>query len=120
MKFKVTAELMLSGYVFLREHGPLAVLPMPELVAFMAKDIRSKRGFATFETADSGNHCLIELSSSLIKNSTEALAILAHEMLHLAQDVGLHDVGEDHGPWFQAQGKALCRYHGWTLDQFGL
>jgi hypothetical protein len=118
VKFILTPALIRSSYVFLRQHGPLSLVAMPPTTEFKAIRTSKVRGYSQYR--DDGEPCVIEISRNLIEDAGEAFAIIAHEMLHLAQDVALKDAGEDHGPWFQARGQDLCAYFGWTPDQFGL
>lgn len=120
MKFVIDHPFMRASYSLLSTTGPLAAMGLPSLARVWFEVIRARsfRGDATyFADTKSGG---VRLSRALIKDATEGLAIMAHEMLHLAQSMAEEDGDDYHGPWFQKHGKALCRYHGWSHDQFGL
>lgn len=119
VKFVLDFYYMGRSYEFLRRQGPLADLKMPATWPhFLVTRTRKHRGAATYFSETKRSE--IELSRASIDDAGEALAMMAHEMLHLAQSLAEKDGSDHHGPWFMKHARRLCRFYGWSEDQFGI
>lgn len=116
MSLHLTPEMLAAAYDFLRTTRPFKGwrLPSSEEVAF--KVTRDRNEYGHYQLRDAHT---VALSSSLISQVGTLLFYLAHEMVHLKQEIDKRvTAGTVHNADFRAKAKLVCRIHGWDYKSF--
>lgn len=115
MKLHLTPDILESAYELLRTTPPFKAwkLPHPDDLAFTVSMDRTCH--AKFHAWTNGEK-QISVSAFYIKGFQELLPTMAHEMVHLRQEMTGHTDG--HGAWFQKWARLVCDRHGWNLATF--
>lgn len=111
----MTPEILEAAYELLRATPPFSKwkLSHPDDLIFAVDVDRSCH--AKFDCWTDGTR-KITVSAHYIKGTQELLPTMAHEMVHLRQELTKHN--DHHGPWFQKWSKQVCDAHGWNLATF--
>lgn len=115
MRLHMTPELMEASYELLRAAPPFNrwKLPHPDTLMFRVTNSRDMwGGFNAWTNGDKE----IFVSAFFVRSLDELNRTMAHEMVHLRQDMlGRRD---SHGPFYQRHAALVCRRHGWDLATF--
>jgi hypothetical protein len=114
MTLPITPELLRASYDFLCATPPLERWDLPRGEDVVFKVTRSRK--------TQGDHLLlngvhtIRVSCVKVGHTASLLALMAHEMVHVACD--LKGVRSEHGASFRKRAKMVCRYHGFDPAEF--
>ena len=116
MTLTLTPDVLRAAYDFLRVTQPFNrwKLPLGEEVGFAVTRDRNKYGEHRFSV---GIHT-IAISGGRVGHTSSLMAVMAHEMAHVAQEVGkTATYGVLHNADFGRRAKMVCRRHGFdSLD----
>ena len=114
MTLRLTPDMLAAGYDFLRATEPFKnwKLPPAEEVGFHILRTRNHSADYSFEN---GVH-LIRVSASRNGFTVSVLATMAHEMIHLRQQL-IGDRGQ-HSAKFHNMAARVCRAHGFDIKTF--
>lgn len=115
MNLHMTPELLEGAYEYLRVSPPFNKwsLPHPDDIIFRVNN--SKEVWGAFNAWTDGTREIV-ISAFYIKSLDELTRTMAHEMVHLRQELTKHN--DFHGPWFQKWARQVCHRHGWNLATF--
>lgn len=110
MSLHITPAMMEASYELLRTTPPFRgwKLPPGEEVAFKVIHCNDRCG--DYERLSDGTHC-IRANAKWIGSIWGLLRLLAHEMIHLRQQIACPNDQSHHGTAFLTAAKTVCRYH---------
>ena len=108
MTLKLHPEMIAAGYEFLRQTEPFHHMKLPEAEDIGFHVVRSRKMFADFSVEN--GIPVIRVSTEKNGHTNTLLATIAHEMIHLHQE--LTGDRETHGPRFKRMAAKVCRAHG--------
>jgi hypothetical protein len=114
MTLPLTPDLLRATYNFLRETQPFMwwSLPRGEDVEFKVTRSRKIQG----DCLRLNDVYTIRASCIKVGRTASLMALMAHEMVHVACD--LKGVRSEHGAAFRKRAKVVCRYHGFDPAEF--
>jgi hypothetical protein len=114
MTLRLTPDMLAAAYDFLRATQPFRAWKLPEAeeVGFHILKTRHRSADYSFEN---GIH-LIRISAACNGHTVSLLASMAHEMIHLRQQL-LGDRGH-HNARFGKMAARVCRAHGFDPKSF--
>lgn len=108
MSLRLRQDAIAAAYEYLRASDPFRSWHLPPSTEVKFKIVRDPKMFADF-TAKDGAYT-IRISAVRNGHTNTLMATLAHEMIHLRQE--LTGDREVHGPRFQRMAARVCAYHG--------
>ena len=114
MSLKLSVEMLVASYEFLRTTEPFKGWHLPEAEGIKFQVIKDPKCFADFSVE---NHVpIIRISAAKNGHVDTLLATMAHEMCHLRQEQISDPV--THGQAFKAMARRVCRAHGYDPKTF--
>lgn len=114
---QVNARTMAAAYEFLSEFEPFRDLPPVNEIQFKVTRCNIDRGY--YHAGGGSKEYLIAVSSKIVTHMDSLLKVMAHEMLHLHQEVTETET-EDvlHNKAFWSLGHKFCHEMGWDPGLF--
>lgn len=120
MTLRLTPEILVGSYDFLRLTPPFNTWGLPESddVEFTVSRCRSRMGYCTARKHQRGSW-EIGISECWVSHTFTLLQIMGHEMTHLKQQKDRTETpNTEHNAEFRQLGKLVCRHHGWDPMAF--
>jgi hypothetical protein len=114
MTLRLTSDMLAAAYDFLRVTEPFKGWKLPEAEDVGFHVLRT-RGHSADYSFEAGIH-LIRVSAARNGHAASLLATMAHEMIHLRQQI-LGDRGH-HTALFRRLAARVCRIHGFDPKTF--
>lgn len=113
----LTPEILSGAYSLLRETPPFRgwKIPEPDGVGFMVS--RTPNICGQYWRARDGLP-VIAISGAAVGRLDTLIRIMAHEMIHLVQDVKGTANSANHNADFRRKAETVCRYHGFDPKLF--
>ena len=113
MCLRLTPDVLGAAYDYLRHTRPFKAMRIPESddVAFVVSRRVDRLGHYTRECGKPDSH-EIHISESSVGSTSRLMEVMAHEMLHLYQDmVGTSTKNTAHNAEFRRIAKRICSEH---------
>ena len=111
---RVTPKLARAAYDFLRHCPPFSRWRLPSQIAIRID--RSRKEYGSYNDPN-GVHTIV-VSAVLVKTFHGLLALMAHEMVHLAQRIARTDDNRtQHNREWIRRARRVCRSLGWDYSQ---
>lgn len=119
MTLPLNPEMVAAGYEYLRTTPPFKGLRLPPSDAIIFRITRNPHKFGHYRR-NYDEKREIATSTRCIGSTAKLLETLAHEMIHLHEDlIGLlYKSDTAHSATFRRLAKRACRHHGWDLRAF--
>jgi hypothetical protein len=111
----ITPEMMEASYELLRTTLPFRrwKLPHADQIDFAVLVTRERFGHYRAYKDGTGHEIAVSTKVKTLHMMTE---VIAHEMVHLRQELLRHR--DNHGKHFKRLASLVCRRHGWNLATF--
>src|SRR5262249_2000370 len=109
-------RVLSAAYAYLRATHPFCRwrLPEPHEVKFHVARSKSWQGQCYVQ----GDRYGVDISSALVGQSVTLIAVMAHEMVHLAQKIAGTESRGSHNAEFCRRAAKVCRVHGFDPRTF--
>lgn len=113
----LTPKMLEAAYEFLRTTAPFRSwkLPHGDHVEFHVWRHKKLEGLY-IRWCD--GRAAIKVSFTNVEHPSHALKVVAHEMIHLHQDIRGTDSRKEHNAEFKRLAKRVCRLHLWNEENF--
>lgn len=108
MALRLRRDAIAAAYEYLRASDPFRNWRLPASSEIRFRIVRDPKMFADFTAR--GSIYTIRISAARNGHTNTLMATLAHEMIHLRQE--LTGDREKHGPRFQRMASRVCAVHG--------
>jgi hypothetical protein len=118
MSLRLTPEMLVAAYEFLRVSAPFRAWKLPDAdeVEFHVIGARDRRGH--YCTGEGALHC-IAISAANVGHSETLIRTVAHEMLHLHQRERRSETPHtEHNAEFRRLARLVCVHHGFDPRAF--
>lgn len=114
----LTPHSLAAAYDYLRTTPPFKgwKLPDSDAVEFAVTKHRDREG--DHNVYKRGGEHIIRVSSHVIKTTDALMQVIAHEMLHMRQEIAKTISRVSHNREFKRLGRRVCRHHGWDAVRF--
>lgn len=114
---KPSVDQVAAAYEMLRVSAPYRAWKLPHGDEIEFKVTRHRDRFGHWSRYKRTNEHIIVISETLVTDMSLLLLTVAHEMIHLKQDIDKTDTrGNDHNAQFVRLAKRVSRCMGWQLD----
>lgn len=115
MSLRLTPEMLVGAYEFLRTTPPFRRWHLPHADEIEFHLIRDRRRYAEYcgvERHRIGvNHLFVSRGDSLLMH-------MAHEMVHLRQKIEGSETAAQHNARFRVLARSVCRHHDFEYGRF--
>jgi hypothetical protein len=119
MALHLTPEMLAAAYEYLRTTPPFRRWGLPEAdeIEFVVTQVLKPQ--AAYEKYRHVNEHRISVSNARIGTSANLIDVMAHEMIHLYQEIKKTTTGNtEHNAEFDRLAKLVCRHHGFDPKNF--
>jgi len=116
MAITLTPDVLRAAYDYLSACRPFSEWNLPDSDDIVFKVAKCPRHYGWYDIAH-GRH-MIFISRRCVTSGNCLLSTMAHEMLHLHQNLSGMESNDDHNQAFIKLAAQICRVHGFDLKSF--